>query len=533
MSQGFATNFSGTINYVSNLAKETKDADFTLAVQTSYSTDHATPATLLNGTMPATAVEGDEVEVVLGDNTGGTKVKVNPTHLKPIRINGSVSLSTSSGFWTGFPGAAMRLRYFASENAWVAVGVVGQWTNDAGVVQHAADSTRALPIGAPTDASHAVRLADLGGETFALIPSFYGQRAIGAISGASTTNHRGHLLLSKDSTTFDCFFVSLHNLHLYHSRSTNAGVTWSTPVDTGIIPDSLLEYSAYVNGDELCAIYADSSDADIKAVRSANGGATWSSAVTVSVQASGTATLGLDGFGSTIYAVYSVNNTALCKVSTDNGATWGTERTANGNGLSVDKFKVISASTAYMWSTETGSTVFSKTTDTNGSNWTEVAVSASVVYTALAMVVHSSSEIDVVALRASNDTLVLWRTTDSGATWTLTSQVAYLTVEATAIAHPARADQTAVIPASSNPFVMVFRNSSSGDEGVYGFEIEKDQVGLLSEVPGVLRSVSAASVAFMCPAGTDEVYFVATSAVDSAERDTTHFRRMGKMAVVA
>ena len=174
-----------------------------------------------------------------------------------------------------------------------------------------------------------------------------------ATAGANIISDVDRIWLSASGNTFHVTWEedSLTGLggseEMWYTRSTDAGLTWSTPValSENAGSNDVDEPKVEADGSLAVIVYIDSAD-DVIAHRSTDGGATWSAGVTIESNPSGNADEAiLEVRGNTVVVAWTEQDLGTLggegvhvAVSNDGGVTWRAEET-----LSLRQVNTISA----------------------------------------------------------------------------------------------------------------------------------------------------------------------------------------------
>lgn len=131
-------------------------------------------------------------------------------------------------------------------------------------------------------------------------------------------------IIDVNGSTIDVFFTKETGgggtaQDSFHTRSTNSGATWSTPVM--VHSDTSHNKNMFVNGNEIVVFYEENfGGQEVASKRSTNGGTSWSSAVSVSGSTSS------DGNGHIIFDVIKHNSTSYSLLFTTPDSPTSTDR---------------------------------------------------------------------------------------------------------------------------------------------------------------------------------------------------------------
>lgn len=422
-----------------------KTADYQLVAGDKVIADSASR---LNFTLPPTVVAGQIFAIAMAPSSGGWKI-VQQTGQAVRLPDGTITTGGGSGYLQSDHSLSTEysaiILYVNSATSLRVIAIEGRIATDLGTVYGPSKSATAntvaqrttggaLVVGAPTSSDHAIRLADLGGQAYDLLPDLSGARHKSVVT--RTNNISAVWSWAESATTLHVVFMEDTSLRIFYIKSTDGGETYTSPLDiSGFNCEANFRTALYRNGNTLVVIFQRTSDFDIYAVISTDNGGSWGSPAVIESLAASARFGALVGTGADLYMFYFTSTgVSSCKKSSDTGSTWGTTRTvdatSNNNSFASGwaDFQVVSANEVWALleqsSTASGgsrSTRLLKTTDGNGSNWTTV----NTIYDGLSTASKGGGRFIVSGTLVSywegstnNGSNVWHRSTDSGTTLT-------------------------------------------------------------------------------------------------------------------
>lgn len=126
MAQDYASR--GFVTMTAGLDFQEKGADFTAEGQTGYIANHLTAATLITGTLPATAATGDLIVFIGKGNTGKFKVG-QEAGVQVQGVLGATTLGVGGSITADATYQSLTLRCASSvDKLWVVEAATGTWT---------------------------------------------------------------------------------------------------------------------------------------------------------------------------------------------------------------------------------------------------------------------------------------------------------------------------------------------------------------------------------------------------------------------
>lgn len=260
-----------------------KTANYTLAAGDKVIAEHATPATRLTFTLPATCPAGAVILVKTGLNTGGFKIAQNTGQI--VLVDGQAATTGGSGYWqSDSADAALALVCTQADTKFELVALAGRIKSDANAYRGTAEAATAgtiarrgtggvLEVGTPTSAAHATtkNYVDVNRDPKATV-SFLGTLPTITTIGGSTDFHR---LVVIDANTLYYIYTDGANTVKFTS-STDGGVTWSAAV-TITTTSNGWNYLIASSATNLTLIYKTSTATANRVVykNSTNSGASW------------------------------------------------------------------------------------------------------------------------------------------------------------------------------------------------------------------------------------------------------------------
>lgn len=324
MSQGFIEGVSGFLSsdYVA------KTANYQLAGGDKVIAEHATPATRLTFTLPATCPAGAVILIKTGANAGGFRLAQNTG--QSVLVDGAQATTGASGYWdSDSADVALALVCTVADTKFEAVALIGRIKSDASVYRGTSETAigGTVPrrtatgrlVSAPGGTGSEVLTSDDIFSTANSVPSFLRSTSFIAVTGLSS-------IVGVRAAMFGSTIIVLwkDGGGLKSVASTNSGVSWGSPVviEAGAQATAVHDFDIDAVSASVFHVVYRNSGTQIRFASTTNSGGAWttSNAFTVSSVAS----VAICSLSATDIVIFNSTGGALSSYkSTNSGTSWG------------------------------------------------------------------------------------------------------------------------------------------------------------------------------------------------------------------